>query len=482
MIRRRVIVFVAALAAVQGLSQDWVHRRLITSFFVNGQNHYVSPRGTALLTIGNDIYVNDFNIGGLVEPGPRYGYGLGISDDDTPVYYLNGKLYIGTEDMTYKTLGQSVKDAPAQRLRGGHYAYTALTHTYQAIYMDGKDVSTPVLGPGGQGVYVAAPNSSGQVLWAGSSAATGGRTDVFFEGKNLSSWLGPNRGSAPMGVSENGHIAWVGLSRPGASHRVFKDNVQLGFGYIRGFNAVGNVLWDSDHAYVDSKNLSGPYEVPGDWIHSYGITDSGYAVWVASNPSMGYGWDVYVNGYSPSMEVFGGVRQGIIGMEHSVSEQGHVGWTGRAKDEGFDHVYFDTTDITGMVYGDHRQSVVLAMGVNGHLLWAAESDLVPGAYDVILSTPPVPEPSPTLLLPALLATLLRGGRACRAYPKRSCGQPYRRAQAIMFRQGTALRMSFVTPPRDRAEWVKMNTSTPLRFSRFVMMPVCEIRLRDLFQK
>lgn len=420
-------IILVALAV--GTNGQWTHQRLATrEDGPIGKTYFLNQKGIAAFTTGRgNVYRNNVIIGrGVVR---------GINSSGQ-VVYINDNVWV--DNINYS-----------------------------------QGLLPPVVG----GLFAGGVTADGRPFW--SYQIYDDEIFLGRQALGLASLIpGPNRSCYPIAVSETGRMAWNAGSNYAGTGIVFRDKADIssaimgaaGYGEARDINNTGQTLWDGSkrpgylpyHVFIDDRNVSSSVLTrSGDQAIARGINQSGDVSWQGVGPSTGgnldtflnefnlsatiYGsrphysenfsrpsdagflnwngqdelltWDTYVNLRNVSQETLGADRLYAYGS--GVDDFGRALWEGKLKSEpqGHKHVFIDTFDLTRDVYGSEAPNGrALAVGKNGHVLWAADTG--GWQWDYWLSTP-VPEPSAwSAFLPIVVCLGLRRRVLNLTWPRR----------------------------------------------------------------
>ncbi|MEP0766768.1 MAG: PEP-CTERM sorting domain-containing protein [Fimbriimonadia bacterium] len=278
-----------------------------------------------------------------------------------------------------------------------------------------------------------AVSPAGYAIWYGKGDATGQRRQVFRGTENVSlPVLGPQGYAEAHDINDRGEALWTGwyAGQQFPNHMTFVNDREISAflgsersSIGRAINSRGQVLWEGwgaftnfrNEVFLDERCLS--LEVFGARYHeAYAVqrllSDGGYAMWYAYyyDATGSRRMDVFVNERN--------ISEGLLGdlpfvETKGVDDFGRGLWTGRGFATGFKYrAYLDRLDLSADARGGSGfASWGLAMGRNGHALWA-DQDPATGEVFVWLSTP-VPEPSGGVGVSAALGLVLMRKRRTR---------------------------------------------------------------------
>jgi len=415
----------AGVGAAQ--AQWWVHERLVEglSIMPSSQYAFVNPFGTAVFfavtSTGGNVFVGSRNFSLEVLGGFHSATPYGVTDDGRPIWTARNHLWVGETNIS-QGVTSSVAFVPRQSGLGGHFVFRGWNAGREKVYVGTTDLTTQVLGEDGRGDFPSAPNPSGQVAWRGRSG-TDSHWDIFVDGLNVSSFLGPGRYVAGARLDDSGQVAWIGQSpSTGNRMKVFVGTRDItteslgvgGEGALDWMNRRGDVVWRAYHGinrYVmlNTTNVSFPVVGGRLQLYSHALSEEGHVLWSAVGPEPGR-WRLFRDSEELNTNVIG-FGSAVDTLSSKMNATGHVLWAGGWSDLSAWGVYYDTFNLTRDAFGlDYVPAFPLAIGDGGHCLWYVERGTYPYAtYDVYLSTP-VPEPGGALVTALGFLGFLRRAR------------------------------------------------------------------------
>ena len=414
----------AGVGAAQ--AQWWVHERLVEglSIMPSSQYAFVNPFGTAVFfavtSTGGNVFVGSRNFSLEVLGGFHSATPYGVTDDGRPIWTARNHLWVGETNIS-QGVTSSVAFVPRQSGLGGHFVFRGWNAGREKVYVGTTDLTTQVLGEDGRGDFPSAPNPSGQVAWRGRSG-TDSHWDIFVDGLNVSSFLGPGRYVAGARLDDSGQVAWIGQSpSTGNRMKVFVGTRDItteslgvgGEGALDWMNRRGDVVWRAYHGinrYVMLNTTSISSSVFGQGrgiqFETLGISENGRVLWYAIDESLRQ--RLFLDDIELGTSVGPDADVGTTGK---INGAGHVLWGGGRSDGSAWGVYYDSFNLSRDALGlDLALASPLAIGDGGHCLWYVERGTYPYAtYDVYLSTP-VPEPGGAMVTALGFLGFLRRAR------------------------------------------------------------------------
>ncbi|GMV38277.1 MAG: hypothetical protein AMXMBFR61_27850 [Fimbriimonadales bacterium] len=443
----RAVWMVAALvAASPAVSQRWwVHEKLLEKTgwpLEHGWPHaysHVNRMGTAAFTVQQpqgmfEVFRNNHSIS--QEAGGVSGLVGGLNELGQVAWRGGGQVWVDTarvsEGLIHTPFGYSLSvHGPTSDGRAFWAVWygTPVQGYDDEAYLGRESLEVASLLGANREVSLRDVNSFGDALWHG-KGDTVGSFKVFRNRENLTAKVFTDRGAwgEAVNVNERGQALWNGAAGPRSLVRVYVDDTPLpnqdqllgggGTASGRALNDRGDVLWDGagqatnnlTDVFLNGTNLSRPF-YGSRWHQTLGyyLSENGHAVWQGSG-DLGDGrnnWDVFVNSTCLSAAVLGANRQEV--EPSGVDDLGNVLWHGYGQNtNGIKQVFVNQFNLSADVRGGiSRYSIALAMGRNGHVLWADQDENY--QWDIWLSTP-VPEPGGALALPFALGLLALGRR------------------------------------------------------------------------
>jgi len=420
--------------------QWWVHEKLLENVgwaVAPGWPHrysYINANGTAAFTVQQpggffEVFRNSHSISG--EVGGISGLAEGLNEAGQVAWGGGGHVWVDavriSDGLIHTPTGYSlsVSGPTADGRPFWSVIYGTPVQGYDdEAYLGRESLEVASLLGANREVWQRDVNSAGEVLWAGKGDAVGS-FKVFRNRENLTAKVFTDRRATgeAVDINERGQVLWNGAAGPGSLWRVYVDETRLpnqdqllgggGSAGGRALNDRGDVLWDGGgqatnnfpDVFLNGTNLSRPF-YGSRWHQTLGyyLSENGHAVWQGVG-DLGDGpnnWDVFVNSTCLSQSVLGANRREV--KPSGVDNAGNVLWHGYGQaTDGIKQVFVNQFNLSADARGGiYRNAYALAMGPNGHVLWADYDEYY--RFDVWLSTP-VPEPGAMLALPAGLALL-----------------------------------------------------------------------------
>ncbi|GMV38232.1 MAG: hypothetical protein AMXMBFR61_27400 [Fimbriimonadales bacterium] len=412
-----------------GVAQVWWEHQIVARGLlgvVSDKQSWVNSSGLATFTgityAGYIVFKGSENISAAV--GGEQGLSEGINDAGQITWRGGGGVWVDTTrisdglipDQTGVSVGvggltRSGIASDGRPLWSIRYSQP-IQGRDDEVFLDRESLRAGELLGTNRVAWEVAVSPAGYAVWHGKGDATGQRYQVFRGTENVSlPVLGPSASAEAYDVSDRGEVLWSGWY-PGQqfpNHMTFVNGREISAflgpersSIGRAINARGQVLWEGwgaftnfrNEVFLDERCLS--LEVFGARYHdAYAVqrllSDGGYAMWYAYyyDTTGSRRMDVFVNERN--------ISEGLLGdlpfvETKGVDDFGRGLWTGRGSATGFAYrAYVDRLDLSADARGGNGfASWGLAMGRNGHALWA-DQDPVSGEVFVWLSTP-VPEP------------------------------------------------------------------------------------------
>ncbi len=386
-----------------------------------------------------DVYVNSTNVSSLALGNGSHGAWASMINNSGQVtwqgYGQQGgvRVFVDQEDWSTKVLGPNDKrQISADGMDDKGIPVFLAEHTtaggVDAIYHGYQNLSANLVASDHLGNYGGLVNGQGDVAWrAGGTAEFGYGYRIFKNDQPLSDLVygGPQwSATSLLKVNSKGQVGWSGWM--GNGNHVFIDTFDYSADYfhgkvhdsgIIGLNSKGDTFWaalyDGKSVLFLDHNILATEDANNTSFSVYFLSENGVAVWQAKLPD-GL-WHLFKNTTPLDTSLLGAHPQIYPG---GIDDEGHVLWQGKGDAMGPNaHMFVDNFDLSASVFPDHENwhAVPMAMGANGHVLWAAY-DVRTGLYDIYRSTP-VPEPS--AVVPVALF-------ACSGWMWRSVGKCSRR--------------------------------------------------------